>query len=337
MSLAIPRRSPGRQSLQARHDYEAALDAWCDGIKQLDSGLDFRVSSRGWCYILEQHGLLKGDFGIAQRLINDCRKSGHLPLDICVSDEGRSAEGLKSIDEDSVEDYAGGILQYVRKAHQHFNPISFWETQPAYVEVLVEKIDLKSLFAPVCHPYHVPRANGSGWNDINARAEMMLRFKRWESRGKQCVLLYCGDHDPGGLQISGFLRSNLNDLAGTVGWRPDNLVIERFGLNFNFIEENGLSWIENLETSNGKYPLDDQRHPDHRKPYVQDYIAEFGARKCEANSLVVQPEAGRTLCLEALRRYIDDDAIAEWREQVQAAREDLRLEIRRQIDEGALS
>jgi hypothetical protein len=34
----------------------------------------------------------------------------------------------------------------------------------------------------------------------------------------------------------------------------------------------GLTWIDNLETSNGKYPLDDPRHRDYDKPYVYSPI-----------------------------------------------------------------
>ena len=47
----------------------------------------------------------------------------------------------------------------------------------------------------------------------------------------------------------------------------------------------GDVWINNLETASGKR-LDDPKHPDHKKPYVQDYIREFGVRKREANALV---------------------------------------------------
>ena len=94
---------------------------------------------------------------------------------------------------------------------------------------------------------------------------MMRRFKMWEARGKQCVLLYCGDHDPGGLQISDFLRCNIAGLAIAVGWTPDSLIIARFGLDYDFIEANNLTWIDNLETSS--------KHPDYSKPYVQNYLS----------------------------------------------------------------
>jgi hypothetical protein len=40
----------------------------------------------------------------------------------------------------------------------------------------------------------------------------------------------------------------------------------------------------------------DPRHTDHGKAYVQDYFRRYGARKVEANALVVAPELGRDLC-----------------------------------------
>jgi hypothetical protein len=232
---------------------------------------------------------------------------------------------------------AAHLLGYVAGAHRSYDPISFWETQPQYIEMATEKIDLKSLFSRECRPYHLPITNFSGWTDINSRAAMMKRFAYWETRGKECVLLYCGDHDPGGLHISEFIRSNFADLTGAVGWSPEHLIIERFGLDYDFIVAQGLTWIENLETGSGKYQLNDAGHPDHFKPYVQSYMRQFGARKCEANALVTRPVAGRELCRRAILRHIDTDAIGEHERQLADAREELRLEIRRQLDEGALS
>jgi hypothetical protein len=116
-------------------------------------------------------------------------------------------------------------------------------------------VDLKSLFSRVCRELYVPIADAGGWSDLNLRAELIERFARWDNAGKRCVLLYCGDHDPGGLNISNTLRSNLQDLAGAVGWSPANLVIDRFGLNADFIEAQGLTWIDNLATAQGKFTL----------------------------------------------------------------------------------
>jgi len=269
--------------------------------------------------------LLKGDFDKAQKLITAGRKNGALPLDICVEDERRVADGVEEIDGDDVENYATGIIDYVRNGHVNYTPASFWEAQDYYVELAVEKIDLKSLFASVCEPFRMAIRNIGGWSDINSRAAMMRRFADWEAKGKQCVLLYCGDHDPGRLQISSFMRPNLAELEGAVGWSPENLIIERFGLNADFIDAQRLTWIDNLATSHETYPLDDPRHADFQKPYVQDYLRQFGAHKVEANALLVRPEAGRELCRGAILRYIPESSIAEYENDLAEERETLRI------------
>jgi hypothetical protein len=156
----------------------------------------------------------------------------------------------------------------------------------------------------------------------------MRRFAHWETRGKQCILLHCGDHDPGGLHISDFLRANFEELAEAVGWHPRNLIIDRFGLNADFIQAQGLTWIDNLETSSGGR-LDDQRHPDHQKPYVQSYLRRFGARKVEANALVIRPQAGRDLCRRAILRYVSQSAVTRYERDLVSLRDAAQSEIAR--------
>jgi hypothetical protein len=239
----LPRRCRGRQSAAAVARYEADLAAFCTEIRQIKSRLDFQVSARGWGYLLEGDGTItKGDLDAAEKLINDCRKAGLLPLDICAVDEKRTADGLEDLDDADIEAEAERIVDYADHAHLYYTPVSFWDGLPVYIELLVEKIDLKNLFAPVCAEYHVGRANGGGWADINGRAAMMRRFAEHERAGRQCVLIYCGDHDPGGLNISDFLRSNLADLERAVGWSPDRPIIDRFGLNYDFTARFGVSW-----------------------------------------------------------------------------------------------
>ena len=254
-------------------------------------------------------------------MINDCRKSGLLPVDFTAADESRRVEGLQGyIDTTTPEDEAENIVEGIWGSVYSYNPIDFWDGKPFYVEMVVEKIDLKSIFEPVCRHYHVPITNAKGWADINSRAGMMRRFARHEAAGRECVLLMCNVHDPGGLSISNTMLSNLTDLSEAVGWNPSALIIDRFGLNADFIEDHNLSWIDNLETSSGKR-LDDPRHKDHRKSYVQSYLKKYGARKCEANALVVDIKAGRELCQQAIEAYITADDISDYDRQTHERRE----------------
>ena len=333
ITITLPKRGNGRPSTRAAELYQTELAQFCSRILELNSRLDFRVGSRGWCYILEEYGLGKGDFDSAQDTINDCRKRGLLPLDICADDGKRQPDNLERLDNDDPCEWAEVIIDYVQNAQHSYNPISFWDFQDSYVEVVVEKVDLKSLFSNVCAEFHVPITNAGGWTDINSRAQMATRFAEREAAGKTCILADCGDHDPGGLNISDGIRENFEQISGATGWHPDNLVIVRFGLNYDFIEENHLTWIDNLETAKRTKPnrLDDPRHPDHYKPYVQNYIKEFGARKCEANALVVRPEAGRKLCRDAILKYISLEGVAEYRESLTHRRRLLGSEINRQL------
>jgi hypothetical protein len=342
--IALPRRPRGQLSREARAIYDAQLRDWCNAIERIASTLDFKVSSRGWCYVLEQRGLHKGDFDVAERLINACRKSGLLPLDICAVDEGREADNLQHIDREKPAQFAQGWFAYLDQIYQRYTPFSFWDAQKHYVEMIVEKIDLKNLFAPVTEELHVPCANISGWNDINARVQLIRRFKQRSKRGKKCVLLVFTDHDPGGFRIADFVRANLMELALAVHkadrrrgdladiWEPteENLTIERFGLDANFIDKHGIEWIDNLGTGSGD-DLADPDHPDHFKDYVQDYIRKFGARKVEANALVVHVAAARKLCRDTLLKYITHKAKApaRYEAKLNPYRNSVRAEIRR--------
>jgi len=333
--LMLPQRGRGRLSEADQRHYDDQLRQWCKGIVEINSTLDFKVSSRGWCYILEDHGLSKGDFDKAERLINTCRKNGHLSVDICCEDDGRQAEHLERVVDVPPAAFAQGWIDYLLSSvHRSYCPISFWDDLDVYVEMTVEKIDLKSLFSSECKPFHIPLTNVSGWNDINSRVAIMRRFAYWERRGKRCVLLHCGDHDCGGLHISEFLRSNLNDLKKTAGWSPDNLHVDRFGLNADFIRDNRLTWIDNLITGSGG-DLADPDHPDHFKPYVQSYLHEFGARKVEANALVVRKEAGRKSCRDAILKYVPQTAVAKFERRLKLRQARAHREIVQLMSEAA--
>jgi hypothetical protein len=134
------------------------------------------------------------------------------------------------------------------------------------------------------------------------------------------------------VNISNWLHDNLRALAGAaartlrvdveeVEAMIEELEIDRFGLNYDFIEAQGLTWIDNLETGSGG-DLASPRHPDHFKPYVQDYLRRYGSRKCEANALVVRPEAGRKLCADWINRYVTAEDVAAFEESLKEERQE---------------
>jgi hypothetical protein len=339
MDFILPRRGRGRPTFAANARYETGLKAFCAGIMKLRSGLDFPVGSRGWGYVCESHNLItKDDIDLVERLINDCRKSGDLPLDICSVDEERAFDHVQDIDDTTPEEEAEWIVNWVHRAHCNFWPESFWQEQDYYLQMVVEKSTLKGLFSEDCAKFFVPLATASGWSDINMRADMMRRFSYWEVKGKRPVLLYCGDHDPGGLNISNFLRSNMGELSRAVGWSPDSLIIDRFGLNYDFIQRHRLTWIDNLITGCKSGPmkgvcLSNPDHNDHRKEYVQSYIRQFDVRKVEGEALVKAPKAARKLCRGAILKYVSEESLADYYERLRKPRNQVREEVLRLLGE----
>ena len=59
----FPRARPGRRSTDEETRYQEQREEFRQKILELRPALDFAPSSRGWCYILEEHGLTKGVFG----------------------------------------------------------------------------------------------------------------------------------------------------------------------------------------------------------------------------------------------------------------------------------
>jgi len=288
-------------------------------IKEISGIIGFKVSARGWCYQLEQNRLIdKSEFDKVESLINKCRQKGILPIDFTAEEEGRRFSGVITPDtETPIEDLRYWI-ENALTTEERYQP-DWWGEEEYYIQMVVEKIDLKTLFKPICEKYKIPIATSKGWSSMLQRAIYAKRFKKAEEQGLKPLLLYCGDHDPDGLRISDFLRKNLNDLKDIVwtngldGYDPTNLKIKRFGLNFDFIERHNLTWINNLITGTKKKSLkgiglDNPKHPNHNMPYVQEYIKKIGVRKCEANAIVIIPKIARKFVDFTIKRYLGMDA-----------------------------
>ena len=299
---------------------EAEIREFANQLKEIDKQIGFKISARGWCYTLEGYNLItKAQFDVVENLINDgCRRNGMLPIDFVAEEEARKFSGVEEPDTVSPAMYMREYLDLALVAENYYTP-DWWEGEQYYIQMVVEKIDLKTLFEPVCRKFHIPIATSRGWSSMLQRAEYARRFKKAEEeKGLLCILLYCGDHDPDGLRIDEFLRKNLEDLIdiewadGMLGYDPERLKIKRFGLNYDFITANKLTWIENLITARGNN-LADPSHKNFHLPYVQDYLKKYGPRKCEANALVIKSEEGRKLCRQTVEKYLGDDAAARFR------------------------
>lgn len=231
-----------------------------------------------------------------------------LPIDLVATSQQRIIEGLENVSEYKTAETLSDYLrdEAIPYYGSTWTPESQWETQSNYIEVVVEKIDLVNLFSPVSEgEFGVTITNMQGWSDKLTRATQMLRFVSHSDAGRRVKVLYITDHDPDGLRIADLLPKHCANLAnvrwmdGTqIEWTPDLVTVERIGLNYDLIEKLGLTWIDGLTTGRrnqdgSKRDLVDPNHPNHNHRFVQDYLRQYGARKVEANALVVRVDEAR--------------------------------------------
>jgi hypothetical protein len=335
-----------------------SLTAFANNLQEISDQVGMKMSARGWAYFCEGLRLINKDqFDRVENLINECRQRGYLPVDFTAEEEARKFAGVEDVADYPPEHLIRMYLKAALNSGHYYTP-DWWEDETYYIQMIVEKVDLKSLFEPVCKRYKIPIATARGWASITMRANYARRFKEAEDDGKVCVLLYCGDFDPDGLRISEFLRSNLKDIKDvvwsdkTTGYNPASLKIDRFGMNYDFIESNHLTWIDNLITGskgciarvkNGKIvrgtTAGGKPHPNFPMGYVQNYLNEYGVRKCEANAMVKAKEASMTLCKEAIEKWLGRDAdirfIAKREAQIAYVKEYIdRLKLRKPIEKA---
>jgi hypothetical protein len=100
----------------------------------------------------------------------------------------------------------------------------------------------------------------------------------------------------------------------------------------------GLSWIDNLQTSKkGGCPLDDPRHPDHQKLYVNLIWSGSEPGNAKPTPSLPDPMPGENYVAVQSFAISTRTVSVEYERRLGEAREELRQEIRRQLDEGALS
>lgn len=323
------------------HLRKEARRAMGEAIEQLSADSGYRFGPRGWAYYAEGLGLItKGEFARFEKLLTDMRKDGELDPDVIEPDASRVATEVDDFEasgyspDDLARHAVSEISERLREWAASYHEIGFWDRLDYYVEMIVEKKDLVQIFRSTADRYNVRITNGKGDTDIHTRLAMLKRFRDHSYAGRQCILLAIGDHDPKGLHIVDGLHRTFMSCANIKGldWDDPAFDVVPIGLTEDQIERLGLMKIGNLETGGGR-DLSDSRHPDHFKPYVQDYLGRFGVWKCEANALVGNPREAQGLLESAINRYIPADHLEDVEAENEPAQEAVRAEISRLVQD----
>ena len=159
--------------------------------------------------------------------------------------------------------------------------IDLWADQPYYIEVWVEKDALSDVVGQAACRYDVPYFACRGYVSQSAMWEAAERFIS-KGNNHQCLLIYLGDHDPSGLDMSRDISDRLNLFEAEVA-------ISRIALNYNQIQQYSP-------------PPNPAKVTDSR---AGGYIKRFGSSSWELDAL--PPQILDKLISDEIIKYVDTD------------------------------
>jgi hypothetical protein len=149
-------------------------------------------------------------------LVSDARIGGWIDWDH-ITDEGRVA-GIADNGWDSPEDILSGAAQGYHRAR--------WAGQPEHVEVWVEKAALGQVIRQAAGTWDVTTFECKGSPSTSAIHDAARRLRRHEARGVKCTVIYLGDHDPTGIDIS-------RDIQDRLAMYRSHALVDRIALNMD--------------------------------------------------------------------------------------------------------
>ncbi len=168
-----------------------------------------------------------------------------------------------------------------------------WEGQENYVELWCEKDALSSVLEPICDRFHLHFLANRGYSSSTAIYDAAQRLNAAYSRGRRPVVIYLGDHDPSGIDMSRDIKDRLDTMTG--GWWIE---VHRLALNFDQVEQ--------YQPPPNPAKLTDSR--------AQSYIQWYGAESWELDALeptvldgMVSGEIADLLDLDLYNQRLDQE------------------------------
>lgn len=200
-------------------------------------------------------------------------------------------------------EYADWVFNMVS---ERFFDRSYWDKQPGYIEVWVEKKGLGSLFEQALDGLRVHVFPSRGYSSLTKIMEAIERFPK----DKPVKILHFADHDPSGLDMTEDLAKRLASYSGLwdekekgLGFRKTSYEIEvkRVAL--------GIGQVRSLNLPSNPTKAADARSP--------GYLALYGDRCWELDAIpplelqrwvreAVEAEIDRG-AWEAVRRRVEED------------------------------
>ncbi len=246
-----------------------------NGILDEYNGLGFDLSLRQLYYQLVARGHIENSQKSYKRLgdlISNGRKAGLVDWDM-ITDRGR---------ERVANPHWANPADIVMAAYQSFR-IDKWDDQPVRIEVMVEKDALSGVLGPICRDLDIPLTANKGYSSDSLMYGIGKRIEYLIDREQEVHILYLGDHDPSGIDMTRDVRERLEMFSG------HRLNVQRLALNRDQVDE--LNPPENPA-----------KETDSR---FQAYFDLFGESSWELDA--IEPRALAALVEEAVAALPDED------------------------------
>lgn len=226
-----------------------------NGILDDYAGQGYDLSLRQLYYQLVSKNLLTNEeksYKNLGSLVSDARLAGLIDWDM-IKDRGR--EMLANPHWDNPKDFLESVTPQYR--------FDLWERQSVYVEVMVEKQALEGVLIPVCRLLDVPFTANKGYSSSSALYEASKRYMKAAHGDKELFVIYLGDHDPSGIDMSRDVKDRLDLFTGY------DVQVQRVALN--------MDQVEALNPPENPAKISDSR--------ANSYIAQFGHSSWELDAI----------------------------------------------------
>lgn len=235
-------------------------------------------------------------------VISDARLAGLIDWDQLV-DRGRETEILPHYDDPA---------DRIEKASRSYYK-DLWVDQDWHVEVMVEKQALEGVLLPVCRSLDVPFTANKGYSSSSAMYEAGKRLSAKHEEGKKIAVIYLGDHDPSGLDMSRDVKERLALFAG-LGWFEG----KSFRYNPHYYYEVVRAALNMDQINQYEPPPNPAKMTDSR---AVSYVERFGTDSWELDALDPSVLAG--IVRDAVENFVDAEKFNAQVELQEAEREEM--------------
>ena len=126
-----------------------------------------------------------------------------------------------------------------------------WASQSWRPEVWIEKDALVGVIEGVCDDYRVPYLSCRGYGSETLLYDAAKQFRKHLLAGNTPIVLYLGDHDPSGLQMSDNIEYKLRKFT-----RGQKIEVRRLALNEDQTDDLPPNLVKDSDTRSADYKRD---------------------------------------------------------------------------------